>query len=135
MSENKKPNTNPEPKPGEASAQQYMANSAVNAHLIADMLRIESISNEVKSLASILEKQEERAQARADRQDAAIEKLKQAQHEHATETTLRMNSHDDKIEKLAKEIKKIEGWIFAMIGITVTGLITVVVTLFSGVVG
>ena len=131
MSDDKKPET----KPGIASAQQYVANSNIDAHLIADMLRIESISNEVKAVGQLLEKQEERAQARADRQDAAIDELKRAQIEHAAETASRMDAQDSKMDQLAKEVKKVEGWIFAIIGISITGLITVVVTLFSGAVG
>lgn len=125
----------PEPRPGEASAQQYVANSNIDAHLIADMLRIESISNEVKAVAALVEKQGEKMEARADRQDAAINQIQSSQVKHNAETCARMDTQDSKMDQLSKEVKKIESWIFAMIGITITGLLTVVVTLFSGVAG
>lgn len=124
----------PEPKPGEASAQQYVANSNIDAHLIADMLRIESISNEVKAVARLVETQAEKADQRADRMEKLIDDLRENQIRHDTESDARMDKIDDYVEQLKKEVKKIEGWIFTIIGISITGLITLVITL-AGVVG
>jgi hypothetical protein len=120
----------PEPKLNEPNiqAQYYAANSNIDAHLIADMLRIESISTEVKVVAEEIEKFSQSQQAHNQKIDVLLDELKSQQ----IETSVKSESFEDSLGDIKNDIKEIRGWIFAMIAVGITGLITVVVTLFSG---
>jgi hypothetical protein len=127
-------NNIPESNPGEASAKRY-ANSNIDAHLIADMLRIESISNEVTAAVKMIEVEARKSEDRSVRFQASLEQVRDTVLKNGIEHTSKINNNNEKMDQIAKDVKKIEGWIFAMIGISITGLITVVVAMFSGVSG
>lgn len=123
-----------EPTSAEQAAREFMLNSnpsTLDAHLIADMLRIETISTEVKTVGE-----------KVDDALLSIKELEKAQLEHALKSELGDEKIKSNIESLqlaiaemekrtVERFAKIEGWIFAIIGISITALITIIISLIT----
>jgi riboflavin synthase len=121
----------------ETAARNFIDNTSpgmLDAHLIADMLRIETISNEVRSLGSKVDQLSDRMTA-----------LETSQIQHSAQTgahfrTLEAsveqvkNSLDANERRTAERFSKLEGWLFSIVGLSVAGLIAVIVSIVSGIV-
>jgi hypothetical protein len=122
------------PTPAEQAANEFMMSgnpSTLDAHLIADMLRIETISMEVKTVGE-----------KVDSALLSIKDLERTQLEHALKSELgdaKMQSTLENLqsaiaameERTVQRFAKIEGWIFAIIGISITALISILVSLIT----
>lgn len=121
----------------ETAAKNFIDNtspSLLDAHLIADMLRIETISNEVRTLGSKVDQLSDRMTAS---ETAHIRHSAQTDaHFRTLEASVEQVKHslDSNERRTAERFAKLEGWLFSIVGLSAAGLIAVVASIVSGIV-
>lgn len=104
----------------------------LDAHLIADMLRIESMSKDIRTLSS-----------KMDSLNNKVSNLDTTQIQHSAQTEANFKIIENSIEGLqltisanekrtSERFSKLEGWFFAIVGLAGTGLIAIITSIIAG---